>query len=684
MDDLACRADALWRAVVYTAVVQLHLVDNVLMSRPLRPRDVKPAPSGHWGTVPGVAWALTHVALAAETRLTAPRLMPVLGAGHAGIVQLSLAWVMGHLEGLRPKYTADASGLSELARSFPEVDGLGAEVNPMLPAGGFVGGCLGGALAFASGAAIDAPDQIVVPIIGDGECETPTTAASWLPCRDLPGARLLPIIHCNGFRMGSASLLGNMTDDEITAYFAGHGWCAVFFRIQTGDLAEHAAFHNVLTDAAEAVARSERMVIILRCTKGWSGPATLGGPSLLGTANIHKTPLTCPATDPVQRGLLQAWLTSYRPRELFDNDGRPAGRLAQAIAVSQLQVWRIMPVARKRPPRSWTDFKVAGSFTQAVTNILCAHAAQGDFRVFSPDELASNRLGDLVGKRWVLEVLAEEVLFGWLAGWTASGRRGVFISYESFAPLVTASLVAQLKQRRCTASTLPSLNLLLTSYGWHNTYTHGDPSLATTMLGVADPVVRVFTPADPTRLAATLDMALGSNDQVNIVIAGKHSTVNYPGDAIAEELTHGIARWPHLSDEGEPDLTIACAGDIPAAIVSAAVPLIHEKLNCRVRVVNINDLTVLGDPHIWPAGLSDNQLAYYIGEDARLLIVTLGHPAAIWGLLAGRSRRSAKVVGWREPSGPMAQAALAAASGLDVHGLLQMARHLMRPQCEIS
>ena len=679
MSDIATLADALWRATVYASVCQLHLRENTLLSVPLAPEHVKHRPSGHWGTVPGTAWALTHIALAAGRTAPEREVVPILGAGHAGIVQLSMGWLSGELQTVRPQFTPDAGGLTRLSRSFPDADGLGAEVNPALWAGGHLGGRLGGALAFAQGAALDAPDRVLVPVVGDGECETPTTAASWLAMRLLPGAKVLPVIHVNGFRMGGRSLLGTMSDDELRAYASGHGWDAAVVHVVEGSGEEHEAFHQALMDALDATNRGRRAVVFLRCMKGWGGPETVEGHRILGTPHAHKTPLTAPGHDAGQLEHLERWLASYQPRDLFGPDGRPVDRLARALQTAR---WcRLRPARTDRVAaahRAAHRYGAFGTFAGAVTTVIRDHAADGDFHVFSPDELASNRLGELAGEPWAKELLAEEVLLEWLAGWTASGRRGVVISYEAFAPLLLSGIAAHLKQRRLADSpALPSLNVLLTSYGWHNVFTHGDPSLATALLAMTDPAVRILTPADPTRTAVALDEALRSHGRVNVVLAGKHTTVAHPTETLGEEHARGLALWAHLSDDGEPDITIVTAGDLPAAVAAEAIPLIHRKRGCRIRVVNLLDLTVLGDPDLWPRGLSDAEIDQYFGSHSAVLVVTLGHPAAVWGLLAGRLRRPAGVIGWQEPTGPMPQARLAETLGLTPDGLDRAAARLL-------
>ncbi|KPI17647.1 Phosphoketolase [Actinobacteria bacterium OK074] len=675
--DAAALANSLWRAVCYVSVCQLHLRDNVLVRRPLSAEDVKEQPSGHWGTVPGTAWALSHVVLAAGELDRRVDVVPLLGAGHAGVVQLAAAWVTGELGAVRAEFGPDEGGLRRLARAFPDVDGLGAEVHPALPAGGFLGGRLGGCLPFAQGAALDAPGRVVVPVIGDGECETPTTSASWPAQRTLSHAFVLPLVHVNGFRMGGRSLLGAMNDEELKAYFGGFGWDARIVRITTGSLPEHTTFHTALRDAIESTLDERPTVLVMRCVKGWGGPASLGGRPLVGTPGLHKTPLTAPRTDPEQLTRLAYWLNSYEPTGLFDADGRACGGLAEAVSAARwcFLVPPELPESASRPGAfgARTD-----TFTEAVTGVVRKHAARGDFLLLSPDELTSNRLPELAGERWVHELLAKEVLLEWLAGWTASGRRGVLVSYEAFAPLLTSALVAYVKQRRLAgARSLPSLNLLLTSYGWHNVHTHGDPSLATSLLALGAPGVRVLTPADPPRTAAVLDEVLDSANGINIVVAGKHSRTAHAPGTIGEELRRGLAVWPPHSDEGEPDLTVVTAGDIPAAVAVEAVGHIRERHGCRVRVVNLLDLTVLGDPVLWPRGLSDQEIDGYFGTHACVLFLTLGHPAAVWGLLAGRLRRPVDVVGWREPAGPLPQRELARVLGMDQAGVVRAVGRLL-------
>ncbi|WP_432246649.1 hypothetical protein ACRAR1_00130 [Streptomyces sanyensis] len=672
-------AELLWRAQTYVAAAQIHLRDNVLLRRPLGPGDVKAHPAGHWGTVPGTAWALAHIALLSGTGGT--ELVPLLGAGHAGVAQIAAGWLTGHLVTVRPQFPRDEQGLVNLCRSFPKVACLGCEVTPALPAGDFLGGRLGGCLPFAQGAALaSGSGRVIVPVLGDGECETPTTAAAWLAAHALPGTPVLPIVHLNGFRMGAPSLLAGLDARALTAYAAGLGWHA---RTVTVPDDNHEAFHAELAQAVADTLAGRRTVLFMRCVKGWSGPTTVNGQQVIGTARAHKTPLTKAATDSAQLRALEAWLSSYRPEELFTDGGHPGPGLAAALAAA---AWPRLKAPHPAPtPRATVRQQQPVSFADAVATVIRVHARAGDFRVFSPDELASNRLAELAGQPWTTELLAEEVLGEQLAGFNATGGRGVLISYEAFAPLLATGLVSLLKQQRMPgAAPRPSFNLLLTSYGWHNTYTHGDPSLTTTLLALEDPAVRVLTPADPARLAAVLDDAFTSTGQLNVIVAGKHLLPPVPADTLREELDWGAAVWPHLSDAQPPALTVVVCGDLPAAVTAEALPRIRAELGVAVRVVSVLDLTALGDPAVWPAGLRPAERDALLGEDAALLVVTLGHPAAIWSLLKARHARPVEVIGWRETEGPRTQQDIAAAAGLTAEGLLAAAGRLLkeRARCD--
>lgn len=658
MTDPAGRAHRVWRAVTYLSVAQLHLRDTVLAPGGA---DLKPQPAGHWGTVPSLAWALAGLA----TQHIPVR--PVIGAGHAGIVQRGYGWITGSLGRVRARYARSHAGLAALCADFPDCDGLGAEVHPELPAGSYVGGQLGPALAFAQAAAAARTDAVVVPIIGDGEAETGETAAAWLAdpeIRPEPGqAPLLPILNLNGFRMGSASLLGSRSPREVEAYFAGTGWRTQWVQVSTASLAEAREFTRVLRHTLAAARGGQRVVLILDMPKGLSGPQA-------GTPSCHKTPLRDPAGDPEQRAALRHWLASYRPGELFTEHGRPADDLV----TPPLPTWPATPP--RTPPASPPHRPDPGSspgWSTHITGVLRAHTDRG-LRVFCPDELASNRLAALADDQCSREILNEPVCAAWLHGHTAAGQPGVLVTYEAFAPLVATALAQHAKTLRLTRQRhrWPSVNVLVTSLGWHNCYTHGDPSLPTTLLGLADPAIRIYTPAGPHRAAAQLDRMLTDTGGINVLIVDKHLPPPGPHGTLEEELTHGWAIWHDPSVP--PHVVLASVGDLAAHQLHRA----RSALSVPSRHVHIHEPAVLGDPDHWPQALPSQQWEHLFPPGVPILVATTGQPAALWPLLGPRAHQPLAIRGWREPAGPSDAPALRQSAGLDTASLTATARSLMR------
>lgn len=668
-------AEALWRALNYLCVIQLYLRDNVLLQEPLQPEHIKIEPRGHWGTCPGVNWILAHLQVMRAT-CSDIDLEPVIGPGHAGICQLAFAWLNGSLTNANPELLRNVQGLTRLVQLFPDLPGVGAEVSPLLWGGTYVGGQLGQALAFACGAALDSPSKVFVPIVGDGECETGTTAAAWLGSRTLELHKaahggVLPIIWLNGQRMGGPSLLSRLDDDQIRAYLRGLSWNAVTVSVR-GALTEHVAFHELLCRELTRAVEGQRDAVVLAMPKGWTAPARLG-------ESMHKAPLHNPQQVAAERAALASWLTGYRPDELFRSDGSPNGYLAAALNTMPQQPRRGAATHCLQPSMA----KVAlANFGEAVSHVLSHHANVGDMRVFSPDELASNHLSDVAQKPWAHELLDEQVCLAWLLGYISTGRRAILISYEAFASLLVTPLIQHLKQSRIQGRSelrTPSLNLLLTSLGWHNTYTHGDPSLITALLGTQDAAVHVICPGDPGRLSLSLDRALRSHGRLNVFLASKHTLDPLPEVTISEELNRGIGIWQSASDSGPLDLVLASCGDLPARQLLVAARRLRTAFGIRIRHVHIHDLTVLGDPAIWPDGLETDEIEEYFGAHTPLLIATLGHTAAIWGLLAARlSNRPVAVVGWREPAAPMAVRLLLENAGMSADRLAATAAQLWR------
>lgn len=645
------RAHQLWRALTYLSAAQLYLRDNPTGTRPLHASDLKPHPAGHWGTAPCVAWVLAGLA-------TQPTpVMPIVGPGHAGVVQRAYGWLTADLAAVRPRYARSLDGLRALCAEFPSCAGLGSEVHPELPAGCYVGGQLGPALAVAQAAAAAQGDTgpVLVPIVGDGEAETGDTAAAWLAdpvIRPDPArAPLLPILNLNGLRMGSASLLASRSRRDIETYLAGAGWSTRWAHIADASLNDAHQFVLLLQQALAAARDGERVVLVLDMPKGISGPAA-------GTPACHKTPLTDPAGESHQRSLLRRWLASYRPTELFTDTGAPA----TALLRPPFPTWSsASPDHVSRSPATTVAPAPRGASIEAV---LRAHAPRG-LHVFCPDELASNRLGGLVGQSWTCELLNEPVCAAWLLGHTTAGAPGLLVTYEAFAPLITTMLVQHAKTLRLRPDRVryPSVNVLVTSLGWHNCYTHGDPGLATTLLALADPAIRIYTPADAGRAAAQLDRMLTDTGTINVLIRDKHLTQPGPTATVEHELEHGWAVW-HEPDQA-PRAVVISIGDIAAHHLARAC----RQLVAPIRHIHVHEPTVLGDPDVWPHSLSPQQWRLLMPPGVPLLAATIGHPAAVWGLLGPRAPHRLIVRGWQEPARPMEPPELLRAAGLDTDSL---------------
>ncbi|MFJ8475730.1 phosphoketolase [Kitasatospora sp. NPDC094011] len=649
---------ALWRALNYLSAAQLYLADNPRLARPLRPEDVKAEPRGHWGVCPPVNYLLAHLGPLTAWRPEGSELLVLHGAGHAGPSALAHAYLNQslHLTGSGPTWSM--ADLRALVSTFPDPQRFGSEITPLIPGVRHTGGQLGPALAVAHGMVLDAPHRLVVPLIGDGELETGATAAAWLARRALAGTgdhgAVLPMVLANGLRMGGPSILARMSGEEITAYFTGLGYLPLI-----SDGRDLAGFRRLLAQALSGLRPlgepGRQPVVVLTMPKGQTGPEQVAGRRIAGTPAVHKTPLTDPRENDAEFAALAAWLASYRPAELFTAQGRPADLVRQALPGTALR----LPAAAAAPQisatgdQSWTD----------VSAVVRARADHPAFRLFSPDEIASNRLrltldGSLPA--WTAEILNEEICHAWLQGYTETGRDALLATYEAFAPVNTSLLVQHLKHRHLRYAAghagLPSVNYLITSLGWRNTYTHQNPSLASTMLELEDGFVHIYTPADAARAAAVLAAMLASRDRVNFLITDKHPGVNFPPGPFRDELTQGAAIWPHLSfGRGRPDIVLASAGDVPARqLAEAARNLRRTRPGATIRYLHINDLTVLGPAGTWPAALGQQSFTELFGADCPVLLAVPTFPGAVRGLLAARGQASRfHVVGYRDPGRPL-------------------------------
>ncbi|MEV6674342.1 phosphoketolase [Streptomyces sp. NPDC051162] len=674
--------DACWRALNHLCAAQLYLTDNPRLARPLRTADVKETPRGHWGVCPPVNFMLAHLGPLTAWRPAGSELLVLHGAGHAGPSALAHAYLTGtlHLTGNGPGWSMPE--LRALITGFPHPERFGGEITPLIPGVRHTGGQLGPALAVAQGMVLDAPHRLVVPLVGDGELETGATAAAWLARRALHGSgehgAVLPVVLANGLKMGGPSLLSGMNQDEVRDYFTGLGYEPL---IHNG--ADLPGFRRLLADAFHQVrplSESGRQpMIVLTMPKGHTGPERVAGRQIIGTPAVHKTPLKDPRRSDAEFAALAAWLASYRPAELFTTQGRPADLVRQALPGPAAEPETARPSAplASRGPQPWPG----------VSAVVRERAANGAFRLFSPDEIASNRLelsADGSLPPWAVEILNEEICHGWLQGYTETGRDALLATYEAFAPVNTSLLVQHLKHRRLRYLTgqggLPSVNYLITSLGWRNTYTHQNPGLVSSMLETEDGFVHVYTPADATRAAAVLAVMVAGHDRVNFLITDKHPGPSFPPDPFRDELTDGAAVWPHLSHHGRPDLVLASAGDIPARELTAAATMLRRSHpEIKIRYVHVNDLAVLGPAPHWPYAFDERTFTRLFGTDTPVLMAVPTHPGTVRALLAARGETSRfHVVGYREPARPTTPEGLLEHCGLSATALSAQAALMIK------
>jgi xylulose-5-phosphate/fructose-6-phosphate phosphoketolase len=695
--------EALWRALNYLCAAQLYLRSNVTLARPLAAQDVKEQPGGHWGVCPPVNLVLAGLAPMWRAK-PRPDLWVIHGAGHAGPSAFAFSYLTGALGERWPAFRRTAAGLDRVVAEFPHTDSLGSEITAMVPGHRYMGGQLGPALAFATGCVLDAPQRLAVALIGDGECETGAATAAWLGGRALIGSgthgRVLPVVLLNGLRMGSRSLLAGLTGDELDGHFRGLGYLP--FVTDGSRIGEFRHTLRAAIDALPPVGSDGRpTVLVVRLAKGATGPVAVAGRRILGTPAVHKAPLRDPRNDPAELAVLAEWLASYRPAELLTPGGHPTPLVDAALPPTATTVtpYRVgeresgTSTARPAAAAVTRGTAAAGTppagFGSAVAEVVRARAAYGSFRLFSPDELRSNRIdleteGSYPG--WVTEVLNEELCHMWLQGYLESGRAGLFVSYEAFATVNTSLLSQYLKHRAvargCGDPPVPSLNYLLTSLGWNNVYSHQNPGLISSLVETGDPSVRIYTPADPARVASVLAAALASTGRMNVIVAGKHPQPPVPAGPVAEEHRTGAAIWPDRSDDvDEPDLVLAAAGDVAARHMSEGLALLRDRYpTARFRFVHVAELTALGDPELRPHAISPAHFSRLFGSRAPVLLAVPGYAGVLGSLLWSRPRAQQRftVLGYREPGRPLSPAQLLRFCGLDAESICHRGSRLLR------
>ncbi|WP_018352475.1 phosphoketolase family protein [Longispora albida] len=710
--------DAHWRAANYLAAGQIFLLANPLLREPLRPEHVKPRLLGHWGTSPGLNFAYTHL-----NRIIAGRDQPVLfvtGPGHGGPALLASTWLEGTYSETYPDVSLDEAGMARLFRQFSFPGGVPSHVAPETPGSIHEGGELGYSLAHAYGAAFDNPGLVVACVIGDGEAETGPLAAAWHsnkfcdPARD--GA-VLPILHLNGYKIANPAVLARIGDDELTALLTGYGYEPF---LVSGD--DPAAMHQEMAATMDAVfdrlaairyepIRPRWPMIVLRTPKGWTGPATLDGRPVEGTWRSHQVPLPKAKTDNGQLAALETWMRSYRPQELFAPSGAPMPEITSWLPRGELRMGAtphanggLLTRALNLPPIR--DHAVKAGEQHEATRVLggwlrdVMAANPRDFRLFGPDETASNRLDavyEVTGKAWqattldtdehleprgrVMEILSEHTCQGWAEGYTLTGRHGLFSCYEAFIHIVDSMVNQHAKWLKVSSGIpwrrpVPSLNYLLTSHVWrqdHNGFSHQDPGFIDHVVNKKAETIRVYLPPDASTLLSVTDHCLRTSGYINVIVAGKQPAPTWLDmDAAIAHCARGLGIWDWASaDDGDPGVVLACAGDVPTLETLAAATLLREHLPAvRVRVVNVVDLMRLQAPSQHPHGLPDPEYDAIFTTDKPVIFAYHGYPALIHRLTYRRAgHANLHVRGYQEEGTTTTPFDLLMMNGLDRYRL---------------
>ena len=703
--------NAYWRAANYLSVGQIYLIDNPLLKEPLRLEQIKPRLLGHWGTTPGLN--LIYVHLNRVIRAHDLDMIYICGPGHGGPAMVANTYLEGTYSELYPDISEDASGMRKLFKQFSFPGGVPSHAAPETPGSIHEGGELGYALSHAYGAAFDNPDLIVACVIGDGEAETGPLATAWHSNKFLNPAHdgaVLPILHLNGWKIANPTIFARISRDELAELMRGYGHKPYFVE---GD--EPEAMHQQMAETLDTVIpeikqiqedarqrgktqRPEWPMIVLRSPKGWTGPREVDGVQVEGTWRSHQVPLANLAKEPKHVKQLEDWMKSYKPEELFDEEGRlmpelralaPAGNRRMGanphanggVLLKQLRMpdFHDYAVDVPKPGADSTEStRVLGYF---LRDIMKMNADRKNFRVVGPDETASNRLGALfeaTDRVWmadrepldqnlsengrVMETLSEHTCQGWLEGYLLTGRHGFFSCYEAFIHIVDSMFNQHAKWLKVTQDEIPwrrpiaSLNYLLTSHVWrqdHNGFSHQDPGFIDLVVNKKADVVRVYFPPDANTLLSVADHCLRSRDYVNVIVAGKQPQPQWLDmDAAVKHCTSGIGIWEWASnDKGhEPDVVMACCGDVPTMETLAAVDLLRDYApDLRVRVVNVVDLMTLQPKEEHPHGLSDYEFDTLFTTNKPVIFAYHGYPYLIHRLAYRRTNhKNLHVRGFKE------------------------------------
>ena len=702
------RIHAYWRAANYLSVGQIYLLDNPLLTESLKPEHVKPRLLGHWGTTPGLNFIYVHMnRVIRERDLNA---IYIMGPGHGGPATVANAWLEGTYSEVYPTITRDADGMRKLFRQFSFPGGIPSHVAPETPGSIHEGGELGYALSHAYGAAFDNPDLLVCCVVGDGEAETGPLATSWHSNKFLDpkhDGAVLPILHLNGYKIANPTVLARIPESELRSLMEGYGHTPHFV---TGD--DPADIHQQMAatldrclDDIRKIQRAAREgnaterplwpMIVLRTPKGWTGPDKIDGKQVEGTWRSHQVPMSEVRTNTGNRKILEKWMRSYKPEELFDKGGALRPDLAdlpprgdRRMSANPHANGGLLKRALHLPDfRDYAvDVPAPGATTAEATRVLgtwlrdVMKANDQNFRIFGPDETASNRLGavlEVTNKTWmaeiepgdgdlspdgrVMEVLSEHQCQGWLEGYLLTGRHGLFNCYEAFIHIIDSMFNQHAKWLKVTRELpwrrpIASLNYVLSSLVWrqdHNGFSHQDPGFIDHVVNKKSDIIRVYLPPDANTLLSVGDHCLRSNNYVNVIVAGKQPAANWLSmDQAILHCTRGIGIWDWAStdQEGEPDVVLGCAGDIPTVEALAAADLIRQYLpELKVRFINVVDLMRLQDAKEHPHGLSDSEFDSLFTTDKPVVFAYHGYPWLIHRLTYRRENHpNIHVRGYKE------------------------------------
>ncbi len=684
------KMNAYWRAANYLTVGQIYLKDNPLLERPLTLDDIKPRLLGHWGTTTGLNFIYTHL-----NRLIVERdldMIYIMGPGHGGPGVVAHTYLEGSYSEIYPAIEENKDGMKRLFRQFSWPYGIPSHVAPETPGSIHEGGELGYSLLHAYGAAFDNPDLVVACVVGDGESETGPAATSWHSNKFLNPVRdgaVLPILHLNGYKIANPTVLARIPEEELLDLFKGYGYEPFTL---TGDdpmtmHAEMAGVMDTMMDRIAAIQRSAREdgnierprwpMLILRTLKGWTGPKVVDGKPVEGTWRAHQVPVTDMATNPEHIQILEDWLKSYRHDELFDERGKfrkefadiaPKGRRRMGMNAHANGGLLWQPLHMPKFQDFAVDTPHPGSTLSEATRVLGKFLAavmecnleSRNFRIFGPDETASNRIDDnyvASGKTWLdkqlpvdehlspngryMEILSEHCCQGWLEGYLLTGRHGFFSCYEAFIHIIDSMVNQHAKWLKTTRDLkwrmpIASLNYLLTSHVWrqdHNGFSHQDPGFINHLMTKKSEIVRIYLAPDANCLLSVADHCLRSRNYINLIIAGKQPAENWlTMDEAVKHCTAGLGKWEWASndDGGEPDVVMACAGDVPTLETLAAVTILREVLpDIKIRVVNVVDIMALEPQNAHPHGIPDEDFDNLFTKDKPVIFAFHGYPMVV-------------------------------------------------------